>query len=96
MEYICPICGYDGLTDQPWNEYGGSSDEICPSCGIQFGYDDDVADHDILARNRIWEEWRVKWVENGMQWASMGIPRPSDWDPVKQLKNVKGRGEEAL
>src|SRR2546421_398332 len=34
----CPACGY-ALGFAPWD--GESpSDEICPCCGIQFGYDD--------------------------------------------------------
>jgi hypothetical protein len=39
MIYLCPVCGYDWLTEEPL--VGPSaSDEICPVCGIHFGYDD--------------------------------------------------------
>ena len=88
VRYTCPVCGYDELNEEPWSEHSGSSDEFCPSCGIQFGYHDDVANHDVIARGEIWKKWRQKWVENGMPWSSVGIKPPSDWDPVKQLKNV--------
>jgi rubrerythrin len=39
--FVCPVCGFPDLTEQPRYADGGSSDEICPSCGFQFGYDDD-------------------------------------------------------
>ena len=37
--HTCPVCGYAGLDDPPW-QGGAPSDEICPSCGTHFGYDD--------------------------------------------------------
>ena len=53
--FVCPACGYPDLTEPPWSESGGSF-EICPSCGIQFGYTD-AAGGDIERRRRIWAEW---------------------------------------
>ena len=41
----CPACGFP-LEFEPWAN-GSPSDEICPCCGIQFGYDDAAE----LARN---------------------------------------------
>jgi len=38
-----------------------ASHEICPSCGIQFGYNDARAD----LRERIYSHWREAWVTNG-------------------------------
>ncbi len=38
MMYVCPVCGYTGLKEQPRSELTGCSDEICPPRGIQFGY----------------------------------------------------------
>ena len=35
----CPACGFDGLFERPWTG-DSASDEICPCCGIHFGYDD--------------------------------------------------------
>ena len=35
----CPACGFEGLDEEPW--VGDSpSDDICPCCGMQFGYYD--------------------------------------------------------
>ena len=48
---ICPACGYDGLEEPPWTD-GSASDEICPSCGIQFGYED-FAGGDVDARKSV-------------------------------------------
>ena len=53
--FACPACGYPDLAEAPWSESGGSF-EICPSCGIQFGYTD-MAGGDPNARQRVWEEW---------------------------------------
>ena len=37
--FTCPVSGYPELEEPPWTD-GSGSDEICPSCGIHFGYDD--------------------------------------------------------
>lgn len=81
----CPVCGYD-LGFAPWVGVS-SSDEICPCCGIQYGYDD-VAGGDINKRNWIYKEWRNYWIKEGMPWKSIGINKPHKWDPQKQLKNL--------
>jgi hypothetical protein len=36
-EHRCPVCGY-ALAEPAWTPERGGSFEICPSCGIQFGY----------------------------------------------------------
>ena len=81
QSYICPVCGFPNLTEPPHYADGGASDEICPSCGFQFGYDDD--DQGIT-----FEEWRRSWIERGMPWTSRGIARPVDWDAKAQLRNI--------
>ena len=84
-ETWCPVCGFD-LGFKAWD--GASpSDEICPSCGIQFGYND-AAGGDVLRRRAIHAEWRAKWVANGKPWSSIGSPSPSGWDPDEQLSQV--------
>jgi rubredoxin len=59
--YLCPVCGYPELSEPPWNNES-PSDEICPSCGTQFGYDDvvggDAGKREALYRRRR-EAWRV-------------------------------------
>jgi hypothetical protein len=78
----CPVCGYD-LGFPPWRGTS-ASDEICPSCGIQFGYDD-AAGGDELRRMEVYDKWRSEWVRAGMKWQSGARSEPPDWDPAMQL-----------
>jgi len=87
MRYTCPVCGYPNLTDPPWSSESGGSLEICPSCGVQFGYTD-AAGGDLQARKNVWEGWRRMWIERGMDWDRGRSSPPPDWDPVKQLRNI--------
>jgi hypothetical protein len=89
VSYTCPVCGYPDLKEPPRGETTGGSYEICPSCGIQFGYDDGAGGIDTYAREVIYKKWRKKWVEGGMVWKSNGIKSPRDWKPVEQLRNVE-------
>ena len=79
--YMCPVCGYPSLEEPAYNKDGFGSDEICPSCGYQFGITDD--DEDISH-----EEWRTRWVKSGMLWYSKGYAKPENWNPEEQLKQV--------
>lgn len=89
MTYVCPICGYDGLFDPPW-QGENPSDDICPSCGMQFGYQD-AAGRDAAGRERIYQDWRERWIASGMPWHSIAAgPPPADWDPTAQLRRVTG------
>ncbi len=87
MRFTCPVCGYDGLTERSWTNESGGSDEICPSCGIQFGYTD-FAGGDPQAREDLYKRWRREWIENGMRWDKGRSTPPPGWDPVGQLKNI--------
>lgn len=89
MSYICPVCGYSGLKEEPRNEATGGSFEICPSCGIQFGYSDE-AGGDAQAREVVYEKWREKWILDGMRWHATNITPPADWNPEKHTE--KGAG----
>lgn len=40
MKYICPVCGFKGLTEPAYDDQGNHSYEICSCCGFQFGFDD--------------------------------------------------------
>lgn len=84
----CPVCGYE-LESSPW--VGDSASyEICPCCGIQFGYDDAQYGEDASKqRNAVYCSWRGKWIRDGMPWFSKGTPRPEDWNPSEQLKRVQ-------
>jgi predicted amidophosphoribosyltransferase len=85
-ENRCPVCGLD-LGFPPWN--GDSpSDEICPCCFIQFGYDDAVGE-DAQCRAKVYANWRAEWIAAGMPWRGRGRPSPEDWDPSKQVEQVR-------
>jgi hypothetical protein len=81
MSFLCPVCAYPNLYGPPHNAEGGGSDEICPYCGFQFGYDDDSE----LIR---YSEWREKWIALGSKWFSNGRPPPENWDPARQQQNL--------
>jgi hypothetical protein len=83
-EFLCPVCGY-GLDEPAWDG-DLPSDEICPSCGIQFGYTD-FAGNDPEKRKGVWKQWRERWVEEGCRWSSTNSP-PEGWDPRAQLERV--------
>lgn len=77
MSYICPVCGYPELTKS--TDFG--SFEICSSCRFQF----DVTDRD---RGYTYEQWREKWIAEGMIWDKGSSKPPEGWDPKKQLLNI--------
>jgi hypothetical protein len=82
----CPACGYAGLDKPAWTEAGGGSQEICPSCGIQFGYDDALAGR-ADARWAFYRGWAGHWRQAGMRWWSPRDP-PEGWDPEAQLAST--------
>jgi hypothetical protein len=86
MPYTCPVCGFPGLTEPPMSRSGGGSYEICPSCGFQFGVDDED-------RGETYAGWRARWVADGMPWRSAS-PAPAGWDPRAQLRGGE-RGQTA-
>ena len=55
----CPVC--ESVLDfEPWQD-GVSSQEICPFCGIHFGYNDARPD----LREAVYAEWRSEWNSGG-------------------------------
>ena len=81
MGCLCPVCGYSDLEESAYRTDGWGSEEICPSCSFQFG----VSDKD---RHYSHEQWRSKWIENGMIWDKGTSQPPEGWDPKKQLENL--------
>lgn len=69
--YTCPVCAYPEMTD-PVHE-----GNICPCCGTEFGYDDDL---DVT-----YQQLRQRWIEHGMLWFSPVASQPHGWDPFIQL-----------
>ncbi|TFC22104.1 hypothetical protein E3O55_18985 [Cryobacterium sp. MDB1-18-2] len=81
-EYVCPVCGWPHLTEQPRSEASGGSYEICWSCGFEFG----VTDDDL---GFTYDVWRRQWLSRGMPWASETLrPPPKDWDPAAQVRGI--------
>jgi hypothetical protein len=60
VSFGCPVCGYDGLDEEPRLSAGGGSFEICPSCGFQFGVSDDD-------EGFTYDAWRKQWIDGGME-----------------------------
>jgi hypothetical protein len=81
--YLCPVCGFEGLQEPPWAD-GEPSDEICPSCGTHFGYDD-VAGGRADLREEVYRRRRSEWIERGSRWYSASRHPPDGWDPTTQL-----------
>jgi hypothetical protein len=75
--YMCPVCGYPKLTEPPYDHHGCASFDICPSCGTEFGYDDDANSH---------EELRSAWIDGGKLWFSKATLPPPNWDPDVQMQ----------
>jgi hypothetical protein len=74
----CPVCDYPNLSEPPRSEFGGGSFEICPSCGFQFGVNDD-------AEGISYETWRRRWEARDMPWSGVGIKPPANWKPVAKF-----------
>jgi hypothetical protein len=86
--FVCPVCGFPGLSEPPWSG-AAASDEICPSCGTHFGYDD-AAGGRLADRARIYEKLRRAWAASGYSWFSRSKARPPSWDPIAQLRSIEG------
>ena len=82
MSYSCPVCAFPKLKEPPRSKSGGASYEICPSCGFQFGVDDD--DRGISA-----DQWLKDWLKRGAPWTSSGIKCPKNWDGKTQAAGLK-------
>ncbi|MRX33220.1 hypothetical protein GJR93_09365 [Aminobacter sp. MDW-2] len=83
--YLCRVCGFDNYPDAPWGADGHMpSNEICPCCGVEFGYDDDGGP-DFLSRRR--KHWVVA---NECRWAMPKL-KPAQWSAKNQLLSVPVR-----
>ena len=74
---LCPVCEAT-LDFLPWQD-GMSSHEICPSCGIHFGYNDARPD----LRDAVYAEWRNEWHAAGR--------RPITGSEWKRVATVVGQ-----
>ncbi len=82
--HTCPVCGYPKLSEAPKAPSGGGSYEICPSCGFQFGVDDDD-------RGLSYAQGREKWLAKGGGWWSKSTSKPEDWTPDPNFKPGSGQ-----
>jgi hypothetical protein len=78
MKHTCPVCGWPNLHEPPRNAEGGASFELCPSCGFEFGFDDDD-------QGLSYETARARWIAAGMAWWSSSRLPPLNWNPARQL-----------
>ena len=63
----CRVCGFRSATP-PWGSDGRQpSFEICPSCGVEWGYEDGSPES---ARR-----YRAQWLADGAPWADDEWPR---------------------
>jgi hypothetical protein len=74
------------LSNAPPFTEGDGSLEICPRCLYQPGYDDVVF---ASGRDLSPQDWRERWVAQGMPWESTILAPPDGWDPRLQLRNVE-------
>jgi hypothetical protein len=75
--FDCPVCGYAHLARPAYNEAGSASFEICPCCGVQFGYQDSGFPH--AASRQIW-------LETGGTWSCDVTAPPPEWNAREQLR----------
>jgi hypothetical protein len=81
------VCGYPGLDESPY-DYANPTYEICPCCGIEFGYEDSApTPEEWPARCK---ELRDKWIKDGANWwaAVAGEEPPDGWDPIEQMRKA--------
>jgi len=77
LGFTCPVCGFHDAKLPPFeNGQNKWYQEICPSCGTQFGYDDAALTHHAL---------RLRWVESGAKWWAPE-PVPKGFDGLQQLR----------
>ncbi len=75
----CRVCGMLQL-DPPWGDDGRTPNyDICPCCGVEFGYEDSTLESIRKYRNR--------WLANGANWTEK-LEKPNNWDLKKQLENI--------
>lgn len=85
--FVCPVCGYDGLYEPAWDN-DAPSDEICPSCGTHFGFDDAAggeADRRAIRHRELRDHWRA----SDCPWFSQNRLPPHEWNPCVQLAVVE-------
>lgn len=79
---FCRVCGLR-FDDPPWGLDGQSpSFDICPCCGVEFGYED--CNHAAI------RGYRDEWIRDGMNW-NYKKSRPEFWDVTAQMACIPER-----
>lgn len=73
----CLACGYAGLEEPLWDG-DEDSHQICPCCGLHYGYDDEARGRGD-AGSDFYVGWRARWIMDGCPWFSTATPPPADW-----------------
>jgi hypothetical protein len=60
VKYVCPICHFDGLEEEPFYSY-----EVCPKCSFESGVDDGGLDKDSEDRTHWHGVLRDRWLKTG-------------------------------
>ncbi len=81
-KYTCPVCGFDELENELYDDNGFGTYEICVCCGFEFGADD-FPDKETAYKN-----WREEWIGNGCKWFSKATKPPKNWSATEKLNNI--------
>lgn len=75
----CRVCGLY-IVNAPWGvDNHTPTYEICPCCGVEFGYEDFSIESVI--------KYRSDWIKNGTIWF-MKKQKPLEWNLELQLKDI--------
>ena len=74
--FVCPVCGADELTAKPYemwppvdshelsppyeDQLGRPSYEVCPSCGFEFGNDDNPGTGEPISFSEHLRQWKAR------------------------------------
>lgn len=84
----CRVCGYEP-TDAPWGPDGTDpSWEICPCCGVEFGYEDATASGVV--------RFREQWLGAGAPWSDAATSRDGLGVEGRLARVMPGFGWEML
>lgn len=70
-KYICPICGYDKLKENPYHNKVLYSCEICHCCGFEFGvtyFNELDVENEIYSEEQAIIYYRKMWILTGSLW----------------------------
>jgi hypothetical protein len=95
-KYICPICGYDKLKEDPYCNGVLASCEICPCCGFEFGVtyfnelDEEIGIH---SEEQAITYYRKMWILTGALWFYEQIYErdtlPDNNCTIEELKEIE-------